>query len=248
MKLLLPVLAGLLLLSPLAARAQATTLTLQGLAAQNNLNDLVNGLPSVLPRGESEGTIGSPYADNRWLLARLDLPNGRPLAPVPVKYDVLGRRLLMRRPERPTDSLQLDDQQVRGFVLEEPATPRGPARQRVFRRFAEAPQAVQRTNYVEVLHAGRYTLLKHYKKTLKKASYQGAYSAGTRFDEIEDNTTYYLVASGAAPLPVKLGLKNLQAAAPPLANAIKVAADAQKPKTDADWAAVLNAADPAPAK
>ena len=248
MKLLLPVLAGLLLLSPLAARAQATTLTQQGLAAQNNLNDLVNGLPSVLPRGESEGTIGSPYADNRWLLARLDLPNGRPLAPVPVKYDVLGHRLLMRHPERPADSLQLDDQQVRGFVLEEPATPRGPARQRVFRRFAEAPQAIQRTSYVEVLHAGRYTLLKHYKKTLKKANYQGAYSAGTRFDEIEDNTTYYLVASGAAPLPVKLGLKTLQAAAPPLANAIKVSADAQKPKTDADWAAVLNTADPAPAR
>lgn len=247
MKLLLPVLASLLL-APQAARAQATTLTQQGLAAQNNLNDLVKGLPTVLPRGESEGTLGSPYADDRWLPARLDLLNGRPLAPVPVKYDVLEHRLLMRTVERPTESLQLDDQRVRGFVLEEPATARGPARPRVFRRFLEAPLATQRTDYVEVLHEGRYALLKHYRKTLRRADYQGAYSSGQRSDEIEDHTTYYLLAPGGAPQPLKLALRPLQATAPPLATALKAAAAAQRPQTEADWAAVLRTADPAPAK
>lgn len=229
-----------LLLTGTAAHAQQ-----DGAAAQANLAALTAGAPAVLPRGSSEGLKGSPYVDNRWLLGRLTLNNNVPLAPLPLKYDVLESRLLMRTPERPKDSLQLDDRRVVRFVLDEPASAAGPARHRPFRRFTEAPAAQHRTDYVEVLHEGRYALLRHYQKTLKKADFQGAYNTDRRFDEIEDHSVYYLRTPDAALVPVKLNAKALEAAAPGLASPLKTAIAAQKPKTDAEWGAVFNAVDPA---
>ena len=232
---------GLLLAAP-AAHAQV-----DGPAAQANLNSLVNGAPTVVPRGSSDGLKGSPYADARWLPAQLTLSNKLPLAPVPLKYDVLDHRLLMHKPAPSPDSLQLDDRLVERFVLLEP-TASGPARPRTFRRFREAPLPQYRSDYVEVLHEGNYALLNHHLKTMKKADIQGAYNTDRRYDEIEDKSVYYLRLPDATLAPVKLNLKALQAAAPALANGLKTAAAAQKPKTDADWGAVFNTADPNPAK
>lgn len=242
----LPLLWGFFLLSA-AAHAQQGAFQ-DGPAAQANLNNLAAGAPTVVPTGASEGTKGSAYADGRWLQAQLTLSNGLPLAPVPLKYDVLGHRLLMRAPARPKDTLQLDDRQVVRFVLQEPASALGPARQRVFRRFLEAPHPQQRADYVEVLHEGRYTLVKHHVKTLTKANAQGAYNNGNRYDEIVDRSVYYLRTPDAELIPVKLVLKALQSAAPALAPALKTAVAAQKPKTEGDWAAVFATLDPSPAK
>ncbi|GAB3333602.1 hypothetical protein ACFQT0_18950 [Hymenobacter humi] len=241
-------LLGLLLAGAAPSHAQIANLGQEGTAAQANLAALAAGAPAVVPRGSSYGLIGSPYVDNRWLPARITLNNKIPLAAVPLKYDVLEQRLLMRTVERPNDSLQLDDRRVVQFVLLEPGFAQGLGRQRTFRRFEEAPLAKNRPDYVEVLHEGRYTLLKHYVKSLKKADFQGAYSSDRRYDEIEDKTVYYLRTPEAQLLPVKLSLRPLQAAAPALAAALKAAASKQNPKTEADWAAILNAADPAPAK
>jgi hypothetical protein len=236
-----------LLLTGAAARAQVGTLGQEGAAAQANLAALVSGAPTVLPRGGNEEVVGSPYVDNRWLLARITLRTNKPLAPVPLKYNLLEQRLLMRTLQRPKDSLQLDDRLVTGFVLEEPASPAGPARQRPFRRFAEAPLPKHRADFAEVLHQGRYTLLKHHLKTLKKADYQGAYSTDRRQHEIETRAVYYLRTPNGTLAPVKLSLKALQTAAPALAQALKTAADSREPNSEADWAAVLGTVDP-PAK
>ena len=235
-----------LLLTGARARAQSAATGQEGAAGISNLRDLASGMPAVLPHGLGEGTVGSPYADARWLPAQLRLTNNLLLAPIVLKYDVLDHRLLMRSPGRATDSLQLDDARVTGFVLTEPASGLAPARLRQFRRFAEAPLARERTDYVEVLHTGRYTLLKHYAKILKVAGQPGAYSTGPRSDMIEDQLVYYLRTPEAALLPVKLNLTTLQAAAPALAGPLKAAA--HNPKTEADWVAVLNAVDPEPSK
>lgn len=196
----------------------------------------------MVPRGGSEGVIGSPYVDNRWLPAYITLNNKVPLAPIPLKYDVLNRRLLMRPISRPNDSLQLDDQRVVRFELEEPSGAQGKMR-RVFRRFEEAPEPKYRPSYVEVLHEGRYSLLKHYNKVLRKAN-PGAYNVGIRYDELEDKNTYYLRSPNAAVVLVKLNNKALQAAAPDLAKALKESTAAKTAKTDAEWVAVLEAIDP----
>ena len=235
-----------LVLTGAMAQAQSAAIGQEGAAGISNLRDLARGLPAVMPHGSGEGVVGSPYADARWLTAQLRLANNLPLAPIPLKYDVLEHRLLMRSSARATDSLQLDDARVASFVLLEPASALGAARPRQFRRFVEAPLNIERPDYVEVLHAGRYTLLKHYAKTLRTATQPGAYSTDSRFDVIEDHPAYYLRTPEATLLPVKLTLKALQVAAPALAEPLRAAAHA--PKTEADWVAVLNAVDPEPAK
>jgi hypothetical protein len=233
-----------LTLSVRIASGQQPAISQTGMAAQANLDALVAGSPTVLPRGGSEGVIGSPYVDNRWLPAYITLVNKVPLAPIPLKYDVLNRRLLMRPITRPNDSLQLDDQRVIRFELEQPVTGAQGKTRRVFRRFEEAPEPKYRASYVEVLHEGRYSLLKHYNKVLRKANNSGAYSTAERYDELEDKNTYYLRSPNATVVPVKLNSKALQSAAPALAPELRESAAAKTAKTDAEWIAVLEAIDP----
>lgn len=215
-----------------------------GMGGKANLDALASGAMAVVPKASAESTVGSPYADSRWLSAQLQLTSNKPLAPVPLKYDVLNSRLLMKPINRPTDSLQLDDRLVAGFVLEEPAAAGQPARKRQFRRFTESPQPDQRQKYVEVLHEGRYVLLKKYDKVLRKAELTGGYTSTRRYDEIADKNIYYLVRPGAMAIPVKLTLRGLQGAAPELAAALKALPEAQSARTDADWSRVMAAADP----
>ncbi|WP_375433644.1 hypothetical protein [uncultured Hymenobacter sp.] len=215
-----------------------------GAAARANIDALGRGDAAIIRKPTSAGVIGSPYVDNRWLLARLTLSTKLPLAPVPLKYDVLNQRLLMRPLNRAADSLQLDDRAVTRFELAEPVAGTTTTRQRVFRRFEEAPVPNQRTDYVEVLHEGRYALLKRYVKVLRKAGNTGAYNTGEQYDRVEDKNVYYLRRPDASLLPVKLNVKALQAAVPELATALKQSAAAQTAKTDVDWVAVLDAIDP----
>ncbi|MBJ6109611.1 hypothetical protein JAO73_11350 [Hymenobacter sp. BT523] len=207
-----------------------------------NLSNLTNGAPHLLSRHPN--TVGSPYADNRWLTAHVTLANKQPLLPMLLKYDVLDRALVMRKEAPSPDSVELNDSKVASFVLEEPASALGPARRRLFRRFEEGPAARQR-DYVEVLHEGRYALLKHHLKQIKREGFGGMYSNGAPIDEIEDASVYYLRTPEGTLTPVKLTLKALQAAAPALAEPLKTAAAAQKPRSEAGWGAVLDAADPA---
>jgi hypothetical protein len=202
-----------------------------------NLTELTRGAPHLLTR--STTAIGSPYADARWLTANVTLANKQPLEPMLLKYDVIGHRLLMRKPQPSPDSIELDDHQVASFVLQDAGRPR------LFRRFTEAPTDAQRLDYVEVLHEGSYMLLKKYQKTIKREAFQGMYANGIPTDEIEDASVYYLRTPEGILTPVKLSLKPLQTAAPALSTALKTAASAQKPRTESDWAAVLNTADPA---
>ncbi|UOQ96192.1 hypothetical protein MUN81_13115 [Hymenobacter sp. 5317J-9] len=207
-----------------------------------NLSNLTNGATHLLTRRTN--TIGSPYADNRWLTAHVTLANKQALLPMLLKYDVLDRALLMRKAAPSQDSVELNDSKVASFVLDEPASALGPARQRRFRRFEEGPAARQR-DYVEVLHEGRYALLKHYLKEIKREGFGGMYSNGAPTDEIEDASVYFLRSPEGTLTPVKLTLKALQTAAPALAEPLKAAAAAQKPRSEAGWGAVLDAADPA---
>lgn len=208
---------------------------------QVNISSLVRGLPAELPNGSSE-MKGSPYAIAQWLPGHLTLSNKLSLKPVPLKYDVLHQRLLMRPDFKSRDSLLLDDQLVARFTLDEAATALAPAQTRTFQRFSDAPEARARAAYVEVLHESRYALLKQYVKVLHKADYQAAYSNGSHYDEVEDKLLYYLRRPDGSVVPVKLNLKSLAAAAPDLAP--RLPQTLPLPKTDRDWAAAFHAADP----
>jgi len=230
----------LLLLAGPLAQAQQANLEQAGAAGQANLDKLARGEAAPLYLGRTDGVEGSPYLDDRWLPAQLTTDNQVPLAPVPLRYDVLNHWLLMLSATH--TPLHLNDRHVVGFVLQEPASATGPARQRRFRRFAEAPNPAYRSHYAEVLHEGRYVLLKHYLKTVRKAPVSSGYGTDTHAATLDDNTTYFLRLSAAETVPVKLTLKSMQGALPPLAGPLQ--SRAQAARTEADWVAILQQLDP----
>ncbi len=226
-------------LSATLAQAQNPNIEQVGAAGQANLNALGTGAAAPVYMGRTDGVSGNPYVVARWLQARLVTSNQVPLAPVPLKYDVLNQRLLLRRVGSP-DSLLLDDRLLTGFVLEEPATATAPARERVFRRFTEAPVPTQRAQYVEVLHEGKYIFLKQHRKVVQKAPVTSGYGVDTKTAELQDQNLYFVRRPNGQLLPVKLTSKSLLAAAPELAPLVKAAA----PRTDEEWAAAFRKADP----
>lgn len=230
----------LLLLAGPLAQAQRANPEQAGAAGQANLDKLAHGDAAPLYLGRTDGVEGSPYLDDHWLPAQLTTDNQVPLAPVPLKYDVLNHWLLMRSATH--DSLPLDDRHVVSFVLREPASAAGPARQRRFRRFAEAPNPAHRNHYAEVLHEGRYVLLKHYLKTVRKAPASSGYGMDAPAATLDDKTAYFLRLSAAETVPVKLTLKSLQSALPSLAGPLK--SRGQAARTEADWVAILQQLDP----
>ena len=177
---------------------------------QENMNSILKGSAGMTMDNRYEGLSGTPYIIPRWLSATITTRQNKVMEAVPLKYDVLQQYLLMRDPQK-GDSLVLDSNAITSFVLNDPS--RLPEK-RTFRHFLEAPNPAQSREFVEVLHQGKYTLLKQYSKEVQKASYKGAYSADRRADEIRDKTTYYLLGANQVATPVKLSLKALQAAAP----------------------------------
>lgn len=220
------------------AQAQNANPEQMGAAGQSNLNALGTGAPAPLYLGRTDGVEGTPFVDNRWLPALFTTDNNMSLPSLPLKYDVLNHRLLMRK-QNSRDSLVLDDRHVVQFVLQEPATALSPARQRVFRRFITGTVG-QPTEYAEVLHEGRYLLYKRHVRVVHKAPPHTGYGVESQPARVEDKSVYLLQLPDQRTAPVKLTLKSIQEAAPELAAALKAAA----PKTEADWAAALHRADP----
>jgi hypothetical protein len=206
---------------------------------QENMNSIVKGSAGMTMDNRYEGITGTPYLVPRWLWATITTRQKKTLDAVPLKYDVLEQHLLMRDPQK-GDSMLIDDNAVASFVLSDPA--RVPEK-REFRRFLEAPNPAQSREFVEVLHQGKYTLLKQYSKEIQKASYKGAYGADRRSDDILDKTTYYVLGAGNSATPTKLNLKALQTAAPELAQALKEEASKRPSRTEKELVELLAAVD-----
>ena len=248
MKALLPLATLFILTAPTYAQSNANALT-TGAAGQENLNALVRGAPTVVPDTRYEGLRGSPYVVARWLPATITMTRSHVvLPPVALKYDVFRHRLLMRTPPK-GDSLQLDENLIESFVLTDALLPNpatGRPAERYFRRFLEAPELQQRLEFVEVLHAGKYALLKRYVRKLEKADYQGAYNTDRRYDELTSKEEYYLRRPDGKLELLKPTLKALESAAPRLAGALKAEADKQKTngKSEVDLVRLLDVVDP----
>ena len=213
------------------------------------MNDFTGNTAMVNRNGKL--IYGSPFADDRWLAASMLTTSNATMPKVLLKYDVLNKQLLMRPMAPHSDSIRLDDSQLISFELEEPVA-RGsvaaPAAKRPFRRFLEAPSPVQRAEYVEVLHQGKYELLKQYVKAVRTAPPRNGFETSTVHDEITDKPVYYICVPDAnvagSAVKVKLNQKAIQAAAPKIAAALATAPGVATAKTEAEWVAVLAAADP----
>ena len=199
-----------------------------------------HSLTTYVGRSNAKLVNGSPYMDSRWLVAHLTTTRRAQIPPLPLRYDVLNKRLVMQPSDAVHDSLQLNDNDLVQFELDEPATDNRPAYKRVFRRFSEAPVPTQTTDYVEVLHEGKFTLLKHYEKKYTESVSNGLVEGGGR---IADRLTYYVSRPNSGVVPVKLSLKSMQVMLPDLAAALKNSPTVQNAKTEREWAAILDSLD-----
>ncbi|OUJ72643.1 hypothetical protein BXP70_17155 [Hymenobacter crusticola] len=186
-----------------------------------------------------KGVSGSPYVVPRWLSAVITTKGKTVMPATPLKYDVLRQRVLVLDPQK-GDSLQVDETLIASFVLTDPEQPQ---ERRAFRRFAEAPVPEQAREFVEVLHQGKYTLLKRYTKDVQLAGYSSAYLYDESPKAIEDKIIYYLARPNGSAVPVKLKVRALQTAAPELATALREASRKRSISQEQDAVALLQVVD-----
>ncbi|MCS6968482.1 MAG: hypothetical protein RMJ44_07375 [Cytophagales bacterium] len=179
-----------------------------GINAQQNLDAL--GSPAV---GGSNvviafdtryrGFLNSPYLLESWSKGELIFRNGAKYVPVELKFNTYSQDVLVRKSDT-GDSVVLDKTIIQQFTL---VNEQGQSM--LFRRFTH-PETKQ-TGFFHVLFEGNYyLLLAHYRKTLLKADYKGAYSAERYYDEFVPETTYFLVTnSGATWQKLKTNEKSL---------------------------------------
>ncbi|WP_400191347.1 hypothetical protein [Hymenobacter sp. B81] len=170
-----------------------------------------------------EGLKGSPYLVKGWNRADLITNDGRHVKQLPVRYDVYGKRLIVRKGQ---DSIWVDKTSVREFLLFDAPSPSLPARyERRFRVFADAPDADLRGSFVELLHEGpQYALLKLPRKKVLKANYKDPYAADRPYDQLLDGETYFLRRPDGSVVEVKASLRSLAAADEPLGQKLKAEA------------------------
>ncbi|RTQ49516.1 hypothetical protein EJV47_11855 [Hymenobacter gummosus] len=185
---------------------------------------------------------GQPWIQRSWQPGELVMSKGR-MVDLLLRYDAYGQQLLGVTKGK-TDTLLLDHRLVQSFVMKDEA---GAGTMRTFRRFDNAPQPEQRLNFVEVLHAGKYSLLKHHGRQLHRAAEGGVVLNGdSNNDRISEVYTYYLSRPDGTTVPVKLNAKAISAAAPELAAAIKTAQASKKAdSSEAGMAALLDGVDKA---
>jgi hypothetical protein len=217
----------------LQAQAQSTVVS-AGNAAQENIKSLVEGSAFIRFDNRYEGVRGTPYLVSAWLPGTVQLSTKVPLPELKLKYDASQRLLLLLRNSK--DSMYLDMNRIESFVLRDPTKPEP----RTFQRVYDAPDPALRREYFEVLVPGNYSLLKLQRKTLQKASYAGAYSADRRYDELVDQTDYFLRTADGRLQPLKLNQKALQAALPE--HAAQIQSELKKRpalRTEADFVALM---------
>ena len=239
------VLAATLLLTSEVAVAQTPSAVTSPDPQTNNMQDpskiqqYTRSLEAMRADNPYKGVSGSPYLVPRWLPATITTRTKAVMQAVPLKYDVLQQRLLTRDPQK-GDSMLLQDDFVVSFVLTDPNRPQ---EKRQFRRFLEAPNPAQSREFVEVLHQGKYTLLKQYTKEVQRAGYKDAANFDDTPTAIDDKTAYYLAHANGPAMPIKLKLKALQTAAPDLASALKEASGKQPISTEDEVIVLLQAVD-----
>ncbi|WP_210488949.1 hypothetical protein [Rufibacter aurantiacus] len=206
----------------------------QGMAAQMNLNTLAAGGNAANVRifdNRYEGVKGSPYFMEAWLPGEIEIKAGNTgktelFKDLNLKYDVFSNLLVAVIPQT-KDTLQISTLPVISFRMEAPAGDK-----LEFRRIKEARELdpALADAFFAVLYDsqnGKATVVKRIAKKKIEANFKGPYSAGQTYDEIVDETSYYVVANGKMK-KVKLNKKSLLEAFPEKADQIKSFISSQK--------------------
>jgi hypothetical protein len=167
-----------------------------GVNAQQNLDALGSpntGGGNVILSFDTryKGFLNSPYLLESWAKGDLFFKNGTKYSDVDLKLNTYSDEVIVRKRDT-GDSIIVDKAAIQHFTLVN-----GQGHQMLFRKLTDAE--TKQSGFYHVLHEGsKYTLLAHYKKTILKADFKGAYSAGRYYDEFLTSVNYHLVSKSSS--------------------------------------------------
>lgn len=184
-----------------------------GLDAERNLAELGNGKNATMVRtydNRYEGMKGTPYFNAEW--GKATLTAGKNLFHnVEVKYNAYDNHILFRNASG--QEFILDPSKVDSFVLRDSKTKQEYRFKKLEELASQNPKLAQR--FVLALYDGKgMQFVMVPQKNLVKASYKGAYNTGNKYDELQDEQSYYLLSSPSSVSKVKLNKKGLLKALP----------------------------------
>ncbi|MCU0392265.1 MAG: hypothetical protein MUE81_14205 [Thermoflexibacter sp.] len=180
---------------------------IQGVDAQNNINTLGGnyaGVNTVRVFDERyKGVKGTACVFDKWYPTDIYLTNGAIHQKILAKLDVYkGQDLVVLRKDK-GDSMIVKYESIKSFVIENTDA----NKQHVFAKFQVGENKT--SEFCEVLHQGKFSLIAYRTKTLLPADYQGAYNAGRYYDEFLPNTELFIVTPDNQIIKLKKSKKAL---------------------------------------
>ncbi len=179
----------------------------EGADAQQNLNALGGAGSNVVQLFDTryEGIRGNPFVLPYWCSTEVVFKDGRRFKEVPLKYDVYQNQIVMRRPQG--DSIILNPAPISHFTLQDVAA----GKSYLFKKFTLPPdeQARLKNRFLQVIQEGSTSLVVSRGKSIVKADYKGAYNSGRAYDELIDDTQYYLLRPDGSMVGIRLNRKSV---------------------------------------
>ena len=172
-----------------------------------------------------EGLRGTPYFLPEWNKGQIEMVAGQHYKEVPIKFDAYRQHLILLRPKSGNDSIIVNAGQVKSFQFRNDA-----GQVYTFRRIpmAKTNDEALKEGYFLVLYQDKSALLKRVVKTIKSADYKNPYSNGTRYDEFQNQISYYILKPDQTLEKVKLNEKSIIEALDAHADELKIFAKQNK--------------------
>jgi hypothetical protein len=140
-----------------------------------------------------------------WCSTEIVFKDGRRFKEVPLKYDVYQNQVVIKRPQG--DSVILNPVPISHFTLQDGVS----GKAYMFKKFPLPPgdQVRLKDRFLQVIQEGNTSLVVSRGKAIVKANYKGAYNAGRTYDELIDDTQYYLLRPDGSLVGIRLNRKSV---------------------------------------
>lgn len=216
--LLLTLLLGGAGLAPALAQQPAPANPGGRLWATDNLDALLRGQMAHAYHAPTLNAEGQPFFQRTWQPGEIILVNTKQrIGDILLQYDVYMHQLLAVPRKGRADTLLLNSNTIQEFVVQDELLPDYPHR---FRRIDALQRPDRPLEYAEVLHEGKYRLLKRHGRQLYRSESGKVFTNGRTQDRLVDHTTYFLQRPDGSVVQVRMTAKAISSAAPELATAI----------------------------
>ncbi|MCC3160006.1 hypothetical protein LJ737_22405 [Hymenobacter sp. 15J16-1T3B] len=211
--------------------------------AADNLDALLQGQMAHAYSAPRRNIEGQPFFQRTWQPGEIVLVNTKQrIGNILLQFDVFAQQLLAIPRKGKTDTLLLNTNIIQEFVVQDELIP---DRLHRFRRLDNLQRTNQPWEYAEVLHEGKYSLLKRHGRQLYRSDAGKVFNSGRVQDRIVEDFSYFLQCPNGSIVPVKLNAKALSNAAPDLAAAINAELTQRKlsARNELEVVALLQAVD-----